>query len=124
VGVDRHIPGVKSVRSGGKYKPYAAAQVQNAKKAVNCKTARSGGYRLALNAYGQKCKRAGKVAAQLDAAPAIRNATAVATDLEVKAGSETYVCAVDPTRHGRALRSVSCQSGKRTLWWAASKRRG
>jgi hypothetical protein len=118
-----NIPGVKSVRSGGKYKPYAGAQMRGVTRATTCGKARAGRLTLAVNGYGQKCSRARKAAAALDRQPAIRNATAPVFDLIVKAGSVEYTCAVDPSRRGRALRAVSCQSGKKTLWWAASRRR-
>jgi hypothetical protein len=118
-----NIPGVKSVRSGGKYKPYAGAQMRGVTRATTCGKARAGRLTLAVNGYGQKCSRARKAAAALDRRPAIRNATAPVFDLIVKAGSVEYTCAVDPSRRGRALRAVSCQSGRKTLWWAASRRR-
>lgn len=119
-----NIPGVKSIRSGGRYRPYAAAQVRGVPRATNCGTARSGALRLSVNAYGQRCSQARKVVARLDRRAAIRAARAPLSDLILKAGSVTYVCVVDPMAHGRARRAVSCQSGKRTLWWAASNGRG
>jgi hypothetical protein len=118
-----NIPGVKSVRSGGGYKPYATAQARGVPRSTNCKRVRSGRMTLSVDGRGQRCAQARKAAARLDRQPAIRSASRPAADLTLKAGSSQYTCAVDPARHGRAVRAVSCQSGKRTLWWTASKRR-
>ncbi|WP_320670786.1 transglycosylase SLT domain-containing protein [Patulibacter defluvii] len=116
-----NIPGVASVLAGGRYKPYAAAQLKGAATATRCRTTRSGRLRLAVNGSGQKCAQARKAAARLDRQGAIRQAKAAASDLVVRAGKDSWLCTVDPTRHGKALRAVSCQSGKRTLWWSATK---
>lgn len=117
-----NIPGVKSVRSGGRYKPYATAQARGVPRTTSCKRVRSGRLALSVEGSGQRCAQARKAARRLDRQPAIRAATTPAADLSLTAGSSQYTCAVDPARHGRALRAVSCQSGKRTLWWTASKR--
>jgi hypothetical protein len=117
------IPGVRSVLAGGRYKPYAAAQIKGAAKATRCRTTRSGKLTLSVNGSGQKCSQARKAAARLDRQAAIRKARAAASDLVVTAGKDSWLCTVDPTRHGKAQRAVSCQSGKRTLWWSAAKAR-
>jgi hypothetical protein len=118
-----NIPGVRSVRAGGRYKPYSAAQSRGP-RARSCGTTRSGRFTLSVKATGQGCSAARRAAVRLDRVPALRTARAMMSQLVGRAGATRYTCAVDPVRRGSKLRAVSCRSAKRSLWWTASVRRG
>jgi hypothetical protein len=116
-----NIPGVRSVRAGGRYQPYSAAQAEGRSRSKACPSARSASFRLSVRTTGQRCAQARRAAARLDRLPAIRKTRNAPAKVVVRAASTRYTCTVDSDRRGRMLRSVSCRSGKRSVWWTAAK---